>query len=307
MFNLFTPRVFNSGYLPEKEGHRIYFMELGNPDGKPVLIFHGGPGSCSKAYRAAAFDRKKYRVIMFDQRGCGRSMPAGEMENNDSIAALEDAERLIKYLNIKKPLIVRGGSWGSTLALLFAMRNPNTVEKLLLSQIFLADSDNKKWMEEGNGLFYPDMLEKLEASAPKNKKLNLAQRFAKMMNSYNLGQQIKAISTYGNYERLLGQLSPEFVNRKITQDDISSNMIYINYCAQNFMLEDNCILQNTDIIKHIPTLIVHNRLDMVCPLRAAYDLHKKLPKSKLVIVPDIGHSSKLLRKTIKKEITRFLG
>jgi len=133
MFNLFTPRVFNSGYLPEKEGHRIYFMELGNPDGKPVLIFHGGPGSCSKAYRAAAFDRKKYRVIMFDQRGCGRSMPAGEMENNDSIAALEDAERLIKYLNIKKPLIVRGGSWGSTLALLFAMRNPNTVEKLLLS------------------------------------------------------------------------------------------------------------------------------------------------------------------------------
>lgn len=307
MFNLFTPRVFNSGYLPEKEGHRIYFMELGNPNGEPVLIFNGGPGGVSKTYKAAPFNRKKYRVIMFDQRGCGKSMPTGGMENNDSIATLEDAERLIKHLNIKKPLIVRGGSWGATLALLFAMRNPNTVKKLLLSQVFLADLNNKKWMEEDSGLFYPDILEKIESSATKNKKLNLAQRFAKMMNSYNLGQQVKAVNTYGSYERVLGQLSPELGRKKITQDDINSNMIYINYCAQNFMLEDNCILEHTSIIKHIPTLIVHNRLDMVCPLKGAYELHKKLPKSKLVIVPDIGHSSKLLRKTVKKEIIRFLG
>ena len=307
MFNLFTPRIFNSGYLPEKEGHRVYFMELGNPDGEPVLIFNGGPGGISKTSKAAMFDRKKYRVIMFDQRGCGKSMPAGEMENNDSIAALEDAERLIKHLNIKKMLIVRGGSWGSTLALLFAMRNPQMVKMLLLSQIFLADSDAKKWMEEDSGLFYPDMLEKLDSSAPKNKRLNLAQRFAKMMNSYNLGQQVKAVSTYGSYEHVLGKLSPELSAQKITQDDINSNMIYINYCAQNFMLEDKCIIENTSLIKHIPTLIVHNRLDMVCPLRGAYELHKRLPKSKLVIVPDIGHGSNLLYKTLKKEIIRFLG
>ena len=306
MFNLFTPRVFNSGYLPEKEGHRVYFMELGNPEGEPVLIFNGGPGGMSRVHKAAAFDRKKYHVIMFDQRGCGKSLPAGEMENNDSIASLEDAERLIKHLNIKDQLIVRGGSWGSTLALLFAMRNPKMVKKLLLSQIFLADSDNKRWMEEENGLFYPDMLEKLEAAAPKNKKLNLAQRFAKMMNSYNLGQQVKAISTYGSYEHILGQLSPKLGLAKITQDDINTNMIYINYCAQNFMLDDKCIIENTYLIKHIPTLIVHNRLDMVCPLQGAYELHKRLPKSKLVIVPDIGHSSKLLKKTIKKEIISFL-
>jgi len=306
MFNLFTHRVFNSGYLPEKEGHRVYFMEVGNPDGIPVLIFNGGPGGTSKVAKAYPFDRKKYRVVMFDQRGCGKSMPAGEMDHNDSIAALEDAERLIKHLNIKEPLIVRGGSWGSTLALLFAMRNPKMVKTLLLSQIFLADLEAKKWMEEDSGLFYPDILEKLDSSAPKNKKLNLAQRFAKMMNSYNLGQQVKAISTYGCYERVLGKLSPNLDVKKITQDDINSNMIYINYCAQNFMLEDKCILDNTSIIKHIPTLIVHNRLDMVCPLRGAYELHKRLPKSKLVIVPDIGHSSKLLHKTIKKEIARFL-
>ncbi|MDO4184853.1 MAG: alpha/beta fold hydrolase [Rhodospirillales bacterium] len=307
MFNLFTPRIFNSGYLPEKEGHRVYFMEIGNPDGEPVLIFNGGPGGVSKTSKAAMFDRKKYRIIMFDQRGCGKSMPAGEMENNDSIAALEDAERLIKHLNIKKPLIVRGGSWGSTLALLFALRNPQSVKMLLLSQIFLADSDNKKWMEEDSGLFYPDMLEKLDSSAPKNKRLNLAQRFAKMMNSYNLGQQVKAVCTYGCYERVLGNLSPDLNIKKVTQDDINSNMIYINYCAQNFMLEDKCIINNTSIIEHIPTLIVHNRLDMVCPLCGAYELHKHLPNSKLVIVPDIGHGSKLLHKTIKKEIKRFLG
>ena len=307
MFNLFTHRFFNSGYLPETEGHRIYFMEFGNPKGEPVLIFNGGPGGISKAYKASVFNRRKYHVIMFDQRGCGKSLPPGEMKNNDTIALLEDAERLIKYLNIKSQIIVRGGSWGSTLALLFAMRNPRIVKKLLLSQIFLADSDNKKWLEEESGLFYPDMLEQLETTAHQPPESNLAERFAKMINSYNLEQQIKAVNTYGSYERILGCLSPKFISHKITQDDINSNMIYINYCARNFMLEDKCIIINTSIIKHIPTLIIHNRLDMGCPLKGAYELHKHLPKSKLIIVPDIGHTSKLLRKVIKKEIKYFLA
>ena len=235
MFNLFKPKVYNSGWLPEKDGHKVYFMEAGNPKGKPVLIFHGGPGGAAKLRHAYAFDRKKYRVILFDQRGSGHSLPAGETLHNTTKDLLDDADRLLEYLKIGGQVIVRGGSWGSTLALLFALRHPDKVEKLLLSQIFLADEKAKRWL-----------------------------------------------------------------------DDIASNRIYIHYAAEDFMLADGQIMENIEVIKNIPTLIVHNRLDMVCPLCGAYALHKQLPKSKLVIVPDIGHSSPMLHKAIEREIKAFL-
>lgn len=305
MFNFFKPKIYNSGYLPEKDGHRVYFMEAGNPQGQPVLVFHGGPGGNAKLRHAYAFDRKKYRVILFDQRGGGQSLPAGEMQNNTTGALLDDAERLLACLKVDGKIIVRGGSWGSTLALLFAIRHPKRVEKLLLSQIFLADKAGQKWLEEGSGLFYPDMLAKLTAETKKGQ--TPAQSFADMINSADLVQQVKAASLYGNYERVLGKFSPRLEIDEVTADDISSNRIYINYVAQNFMLEDGFIMKHIAKIKHIPTLIVHNRLDMVCPLQGAYELHKKLPHSKLTVVPDIGHSSDMLYKTLDREIKEFLA
>lgn len=305
MFNFFKPKIYNSGYLPEKDGHKVYFMEAGNPAGKPVLVFHGGPGGSAGLRHAYAFDRKKYRVVLFDQRGGGRSLPSGETKNNTTADLLDDAERLLDYLKIDGTVVVRGGSWGSTLALLFALRHPDRVEKLLLSQIFLADDAARKWLEEGSGLFYPDMLAKLTAETSKGR--TPAQSFADMINSADLTQQVKAAALYGNYERVLGRLNPRLEIDEITADDISSCRIYINYAAQNFMLEDGFILRHIAKIKHIPTLIVHNRLDMVCPLQGAYELHRKLPQSKLTVVPDIGHSSALLHKAIESEIKRFLA
>lgn len=305
MFNFFKPKIYNSGYLPEKDGHKVYFTEAGNPAGKPVLVFHGGPGGSAKLRHAYAFDRKKYRVVLFDQRGGGRSLPAGEIKNNTTADLLDDAGRLLDYLKIDGKVIVRGGSWGSTLALLFALRHPDRVEKLLLSQIFLADGAAQKWLEEGSGLFYPDMLAKLTAETSKGR--TPAQSFAAMINSADLTQQVKAAALYGNYERVLGSLNPRLEIDEITADDISNCRIYINYAAQNFMLEDGFILKHIAKIKHIPALIVHNRLDMVCPLQGAYELHKKMPRSELVVVPDIGHSSALLYKAIESEIKRFLA
>ena len=246
MFNLFKPKVYNSGWLPEKDGHKVYFMEAGNPKGKPVLVFHGGPGGAAKLRHAYAFDRKKYRVILFDQRGSGHSLPAGETLHNTA----------------------------------------------------------KRWLDEDSGMFYPDMLEKLKEENQKGR--TTAQSYNAMIASEDLTKQVKAVSLYGKYERVLGSLEPRLEIEEVTADDIASNRIYIHYAAEDFMLSDGQIMENIEVIKNIPTLIVHNRLDMVCPLCGAYALHKQLPKSKLVIVPDIGHSSPMLHKAIEREIKAFL-
>lgn len=304
MFNWFKPKIYNSGYLPEKDGHKVYFMEAGNPKGEPVLIFHGGPGGSAKIKHTYSFDRKKYRMILFDQRGGGKSLPAGEIKNNTTQKLLEDAERLLDYLNIKGEVIVKGGSWGATLALLFAIKNPKRVKKLFVSQIFLADKAGVDWLENQSGLFYPDMLERLKNESKGSQ--SLAKTFAEMINSDNLVNQVKAVSLYGRYEWVLGKLNPSMEFGEITADDIASSRVYINYAAKDFMLEDGYIMNNIAKIQHIPTLIVHNRLDFVCPVQGAYDLHKAMPKSKLVIVPDIGHGSDLLQKTIIQETKAFL-
>lgn len=304
MFNWFAPKVFNQGYLPEEDGHQVFFMEAGSKDGKPVLVFHGGPGGASRLRHAEAFDRRKFRVVFFDQRGCGRSQPSGETAHNTTADLLQDAARLLDFLDIKEKVILLGGSWGATLALLFAEKYPERVKALLLSKIFLADEISAGWTDDVSGWFYPDVMDKLRRNMPEN--ANLPEYYAEMVNSRNLSDQVKAASLYGNYERVLGQLVPVFEKKEVTQDDVNAARILINYAAAGFMLKDDQIMSNVERIRELPALIVHNRLDMVCPLIGAWRLHKALPASKLVIVPEKGHVGPLMARTLKKEIRRFL-
>lgn len=304
MFNWFAPKVFNQGYLPEEDGHQVFFMEAGSKDGKPVLVFHGGPGGASRLRHAEAFDRRKFRVVFFDQRGCGRSQPSGETAHNTTADLLHDAARLLDFLDIKEKVILLGGSWGATLALLFAEKYPERVKALLLSKIFLADEISAGWTDDVSGWFYPDVMDKLRRNMPEN--ANLPEYYAEMVNSRNLSDQVKAASLYGNYERVLGQLVPAFEKKEVTQDDVNAARILINYAAAGFMLKDDQIMSNVERIRELPALIVHNRLDMVCPLIGAWRLHKALPASKLVIVPEKGHVGPLMARTLKKEIRRFL-
>lgn len=304
MFNWFAPKVFNQGYLPEEDGHQVFFMEAGSKDGKPVLVFHGGPGGASRLRHAEAFDRRKFRVVFFDQRGCGRSQPSGETAHNTTADLLHDAARLLDFLDIKEKVILLGGSWGATLALLFAEKYPERVKALLLSKIFLADEISAGWTDDVSGWFYPDVMDKLRRNMPEN--ANLPEYYAEMVNSRNLSDQVKAASLYGNYERVLGQLVPAFEKKEVTQDDVNAARILINYAAAGFMLKDDQIMSNIERIRELPALIVHNRLDMVCPLIGAWRLHKALPASKLVIVPEKGHVGPLMARTLKKEIRRFL-
>lgn len=304
MFNWFVPKVFNCGYLPEQDGHKVFFMEAGNPQGKPLIVFHGGPGGSAKEKHAYPYNRNKYRIILFDQRGCGKSMPAGEMKNNRTEDLLEDVNRLQKHLGINEKVILSGRSWGSTLALLYAEKYPQKIEKLVLSMIFLANGQSKDWETKYSSWFYPDIWEKIRAEIPDNS--DPAKAYAKLINSDNITDQVKAASLYANYERVLGQLEPKLELQELTIDDINSAKIYINYAAQNFMLKDNEILQHIDKIKDIPTLIVHNRLDFLCPFDGAYQLHKHMKNSKLVAVPDLGHYSQKLINNLNAEIKKFL-
>lgn len=300
----FVPKPFNDGYLPELDGHEIYFREFGNPQGEVILTFHGGPGFWSRPEKARDFDLKKYRVIQFDQRGCGKSKPAGKLENNTTQDNVEDAARLLNYLKINGKIILFGGSWGSTMALMFAERYPDLVKCMILSKIFLANDDSRKWELKDSAAFYPDILEAIRGDLADN--YLIPEYYLKLISSDDASQQAKAVSLYGSLETFLGSLDPQINMHTPDEKELAMQRVYIYYAARRFMMKDDEAIENSAKIKHIPSLIVHNRLDFICPPVNAYRLHKALPMSKLVIVPDKGHSSKMLSDVIIKEMNEFL-
>lgn len=301
----FVPRPFNQGYLPQTDGNEVWFAEYGNPQGEPILVTHGGPGGHCRAERARLFDLHRYRVIMFDQRGCGNSLPFGNLIHNTTDDILFDMERLLDFLKITQPVILQGGSWASTLMLLFAEHHPQRVKKLLLSQIFLADENNEKWEQEQCGLFYPDMLQQLRS--PLNNWQTVPEYYFKQLLSDDIEQQKKALETYGMFERVLGALGPHWGKfETVDEKNLAYTRIYAQYAVHHYYLKNNEIMRQAKKICDIPTLIVHNRLDMLCPLKGAYELSQQLKNCKLIIVPERGHIGKLLHKTIAKEIRKFL-
>ena len=303
-FNLFSLRAFRIGYLKVSAVHKIFYRVYGNPKGKTVICFHGGPGYWSNLKTAKNFNLKKYKVILFDQRGCGKSLPLGEMNDNTTQDLVDDAAKLLDFLKIDEKVIVFGSSWGSTLALLFAETFPQRVERLILSKVFLANHDNRTWELENSALFYPDVFEKI-AQPVQNAKF-LPAYYASLINSEDLQKKIDAVNLYGSFENVLGSLNPKLGYPLVDETLLNSSKIMMNYAANRFFLKENQILENVSKIKHIPTLIVHNRLDFVCPLKGAFDLHKALPLSHLVIVPERGHGGPLISQCLKKEIAEIL-
>lgn len=300
----FLPKPFNSGYLPEVNGHLVYYAEYGNSQGKPILVFHGGPGGCSKAKHAKIADLKKYRVVMFDQRGCGQSLPLGKTENNTTQDLLDDASRLLEYLKINQKVILRGASWGSTLALLWAERHPERVEKMLLSSVFLANDEALRWEAEDSAYFYPEFVEYLNHASQDN----IAAYYNQLIQSDDEAKQLDAINHACCFERVLGSMAPQFTAiKEVTPELLAANRIAMHYSVHKYFLKSDTILDGINKIKDIPTIMVHNRLDMVCPFKGAYDLHKAMPDSKLVISPDFGHVSKLLYRAVNKTFKEILN
>lgn len=298
-FNFFKREIkpYDMGYLPEIDGHTIYYQQIGNPKGKIILCFHGGPGGSGKARHASHFDLKKYRVIIFDQRGGGKSIAQNILYKNTTADLLSDAERLLKYLGITGKIIVAGGSWGSTLALLFAEKNPTRVSKLIVNSIFLAATRDCNWMPETCRIFYPDFIDRFRNEAGST---NITAYFTKLILSKNKKDNDKALSSYASFERLLGSSNPQLPKPPFTEANMAYPRLFFHYDSHKYFLRPNQILKDINKITHIPTYIFHNRLDMSCPLINAWDLHKALPKSHLYIIPNRGHGSPLMFETMKK-------
>lgn len=304
-FNLFMPKPFNEGFLSHSDGHEVYYVQYGNPHGIPVLSFHGGPGGSSRPKYAKLFDLKKYRFIQFDQRGCGQSKCTDLLENNNTQAVIKDAMRLLKHLNINEQIIVHGASWGSTMALLFAETYPHAVKKIAVSSVFLARPVDADWVRRDSERFYPDLWDEMRKHT---RHRDVYDGYYRLLFSPRLKDNLTALSYLGSYEHKLGEINPKFTAlSELDENLLKMSKIYFYYDKNNFFMHPNQILKNAAKIKNIPTLILHNRMDFCCPVIQAWELHKALPKSKLTILAEYGHSSPQLLKEVKKQLKEFLS
>lgn len=300
--------------LPEQNGHIVSFSEYGNPNGPAIISFHGGPGSKSKPSHAERFDLETYRIILFDQRGCGKSLPLGGLEHNTTADLLNDAERIREYLGIDR-WFVSGGSWGSTLALLYAIQHPERTIGLLLSAVFLADRDSVAWaMEDKNGAakLMPDVWARRMAFF---KRFNISVEsqnadILRALDGADFQTQQEIVANVRSWEsNLFSAFSPISYDRPedITEADVASVCVFMHYEMNHEFIPEGHIMSNVKAIEHIPTVIVHGRYDILCPLQKAYELSEKLKQCELVIATSSGHSLSAEGETIQKmAFDRFL-
>jgi len=286
---------FKTGHLRVDEVHEIFYALFGNPEGKPVIVLHGGPGAGSYPRLMQYFDPEKFLIVLHDQRGAGRSRPAGEIRANTTQALVADIELLREHLGIKGKTLVFGGSWGSTLALAYAEAHPQHVSGLILRGVFTASKD-----EPLNGFvgpmpraFFPEAAAEFDAALPKALKPVTPQKLLDVFSGDDKAMQRRVANAWIRCAIKTGKLhaSNEEVKRGLGDIDITPGArIDCHYAANGFFLKDDQLLRNAGKLKGIPTTIINGRYDMICPPITAWRLHKKLPKSKLVIVEEAGHS-----------------
>ena len=293
-------KPYNEGWLPAVDGHEIHYIQTGNPKGEPVIQFHGGPGGSGKALYASVFNLKKQRVITFDQRGCGQTRFQDPLLNNTIQAAVEDAVRLLNHLEIKEPVIVTGGSYGSTVAILFAEMHPELTKRLCVDCIFLGRPQDIKNMTPATDLFYPDALDIVQTNAGTT---DLDSYYNKLILSSDRSDNEKAVNYYRQLEHIggSGEYDVSFPQGEVTDMAIQKFRIFMHYVVNNMFLQPDQLLKDAPKIAHIPTEIFQNRLDFCCPPYQAFELHKALPNAKFTIVPDKGHGSDYMRYLIYLE------
>jgi proline iminopeptidase len=288
-------KPYHSGFLEVSKIHSLYYEEVGNPEGKPVVFLHGGPGvGIHPGYRRF-FDPKFYRTILLDQRGSGKSTPFAELRENTTWHLVDDLEKLRKNLKINN-WIVTGGSWGSTLALAYAQSYPESVKGIIIRGVFTARTSEMDWLfsEKGAGQIWPDEFEKFISILNKTEKKYIIKSFYKRLNSKTKKTSWEAAKAFAYWEGTIMNLIPDKKETAsfLTKDrTIAIAKIECHYTLNNFFMKtENGVFQGIKKIRNIPLTIVQGRYDTICPMRSAYDLHKSLPKSKLIIVPTGSHS-----------------
>ncbi|MFO7888356.1 MAG: prolyl aminopeptidase, partial [Eubacteriales bacterium] len=272
----------------------IYYEEAGNPNGKPILFVHGGPGAGTSPNSRRFFDPEFYRIILFHQRGCGKSKPLGELEDNTTWDLIKDMEKIRKILNIDN-WIVFGGSWGSTLSLIYAINYPERVKALILRGIWLSRREEIDWMFEGGvSRFFPEIWDEFLKPIDEDAKSKIA-AYYKIFTKGTEEETIEAAVNWSFYESSIVKLLPsqEIIEESTKPDKaIAIAKLECHYFYNNmFGRGDNYILDNIDKIKNIPTFIVNGRYDVICPPYTAKKLHDSLNNSEFVVVGDAGHST----------------
>lgn len=283
---------FNSGYLNVTEKHTIYYEECGNPHGYPVIFLHGGPGSGCNPTQRRFFDPSFYRIVLFDQRGCGRSLPAGCIEHNTTNDLIADIESLRKHLNISQWLVF-GGSWGSTLALVYALAHKSYVTGLILRGIFLSRPDELRWFMHDAQHFFPEAWHQWEAYLPVSGRDDILNSYSSLIFDSNPEISGPAAYAWNQYESSIMSLLPRNANDNNTpiEVEIARARIQIHYIKNYCFIDGNHVLQRCSQLNDLPTYIIQGRYDMVCPPKTALQLFQQLPQAHMTMVADAGHSA----------------
>ena len=295
---------FDSGRLQVDDLHSVYYEQCGNPRGKPAIFVHGGPGGGANPIHRRFWDPTVYRIVLFDQRGCGRSSPHAELRNNTTWDLVEDMERIREHLDIERWQLF-GGSWGSTLSLVYAEQYPHRVTEMILRGIFLLRRREIEWYyQEGASRIFPEAWAKYLEPIPEEERDDLVGAYYRRLTSVNREERIAAARAWSMWEGSTSRLvpDPELIER--TGDAAFAEAFARIECHYfingGFFQDEDHLLANIERIAHIPAVIVQGRYDIVCPAESAYQLHKAWPKSELTVAAKSGHSA------LEPEITEHL-
>ncbi|WP_417228097.1 prolyl aminopeptidase [Amphritea sp.] len=294
--NILFPDInpYKQHQLAVDDLHTLYIEESGNAQGIPVLFIHGGPGGGTSGTHRKFFDPEKYRIILFDQRGCGQSTPHAELTDNTTQNLISDIEQIREHLNIDQWLLF-GGSWGSTLSLLYAESHPERVSGMILRGIFLCRERDIHWFyQEGASAIFPDYWQEYQKVIPPQERGDMLQAYHKRLTSENDIARMSAAKAWSIWEGRCSTLNP---NNDVVDHfgaphiALAMARIEAHYFINNAFIDTNQIIRDAHKIQHIPTVIVHGRYDMVCPIEQAFALQQVLPQAELHIVRDAGHSA----------------
>jgi proline iminopeptidase len=286
---------FASGWMRTESVHEIYYEECGNPQGQPVLVLHGGPGGAVNPAMRRYFDPAVYRIILFDQRGCGKSRPNASLEDNTTWTLIDDIERLRERCEVDR-WTVFGGSWGSTLSLAYAITHPERVKALILRGIFLLTRKELRWFyQEGASMLFPDAWERFVAPIPEDERHDLMGAYYRRLTGEDVAERERCAIAWSSWEGdTVSVEGPAGRPDKFSEPDFAVAFARIEcwyFTNGGFFPEENWLLANVARIRHIPTWIVQGRFDVVTPIASAWALSKALPDAKLDIIPDAGHAS----------------
>jgi proline iminopeptidase len=286
---------YDQGMLPVSEIHTIHYEQAGNPDGKPVVFLHGGPGGGIISDYRRYFDPSAYRIVLFDQRGSGKSTPHANLEENTTWHLVEDIEKLRDHLGIQSWQVF-GGSWGSTLSLAYAITHPDRVRQLVLRGIFLCRPKEIKWFyQDGASWIFPDVWEQFVNVIPGPERGDMVSAYYQRLTSEDPEVRLQAARAWSIWE---GSTSKLFQDEKLIEEFSDAEFatafarIECHYFMNNaFFDSENFLIDNVGRIRHIPAVIVQGRYDVVCPITSAWELHRAWPEADLEIISDAGHSA----------------